>query len=73
MKIETEKESRKQTFKDVKYGQCFRHNSGGFYIKIHEPSGSGDNCVNLDSGWPGVCCTNERVKIFEDAKVVLNG
>lgn len=71
MKIE--KEEYNAIFKNVKEGQCFKHITGGFYIKIHKSDDSTTNCIALDDGRQGVCSDIEKVRIFGDAKIVLGG
>lgn len=71
MKIEKVKKEYVSLFQDVKRGQCFRHSSGGFYIKIQGFTSSNNNCINLSSGYTGICNDSDRVKIFENAEVVL--
>lgn len=70
MKIEKEQKENVTLFKDVEEGQCFRHDTGGFYIKVTRFD-STINCINLRDGASGTCYKNSKVKLFENAKVVL--
>jgi hypothetical protein len=71
MKIEKNKSEYDSLFKDVKRGQCFKHFTGDFYIKIMEISSSRTNCISLAGGAAGICDETDKVTIFENAKVVL--
>jgi len=71
MKIEKEKRENVTRFKDVKIGQCFKHSYGSFYIRMGKMGSSTNNCVNLSCGSQGLCLADEKVKVFENATVVL--